>query len=194
MTQRVPTSLFEDNVDLSGKAVNLPDGSVVTADLADAAVTAAKAAAGVPIQSVGTTSGAVATGSTIIPRDDTIPQISEGTQFLSCAITPLFAASILQVDAVLFASASVTSDIVAALFRDSGANALAVGSSYGSTALGIVCVSFRHRVVAGSVSPTTFTVRAGPISAGTLTVNGSGGGRYYGNVFASSITITEIKA
>lgn len=150
--------------------------------------------AAIVVQNVHTQTGAVATGTAIIPRDDTIPQISEGTQFLSCAITPTAAANILQVDVVLFASASVTSDIVVALFRDSGANALAVGSSYGSTALGIVCVSFRHRVVAGSVSPTTFTVRAGPISAATLTVNGSGGGRYYGNVFSSSITITEIKA
>jgi hypothetical protein len=192
--QQVSASLFESNMDLSNKVVILPDGSVVSADLADAAVTAAKIAAGVPIQSVSATSGAVATGTAIIPRDDTIPQISEGTEFLSRAITPLSATNVLQVDVVLFASASVTSDIVAALFRDSGANALAVGSSYGSTALGIVCVSFRYRVVAGSVSPTTFTVRAGPISAGTLTVNGSGGGRYYGNVFSSSITITEIKA
>lgn len=41
---------------------------------------------------------------------------------------------------------------------------------------------------------TTFTVRAGPITAGTVTVNGASGGRYYGGVYASSIIVSEFKA
>lgn len=156
------------------------------------AVAAAKLAGDI-VQVLSTQTGAVSTGTTIIPRDDTIPQITEGTQVLSRAITPSNAANILQIDVVLHASCSVTSDIVAALFQDSGANAVAVASMYATTNVGVMAVVLRHRMVAGTVSATTFSVRAGPITAGTLTVNGSSGGRYYGGVYASSITITEIK-
>lgn len=146
------------------------------------------------IQTVTSATGAVATGTTIIPRDDTIPQNTEGTQFLSVAITPTSATSILEIEAVLMLSCSVTSDVIAALFRDSNANALAVASQYATTNLGVMEVVLIHRVVAGSTAATTFAVRAGPMTAGTVTFNGASGGRYYGGVMASSITVTEIKA
>jgi hypothetical protein len=150
--------------------------------------------AGAVAQVVSSQTGAVSTGTTIIPRDDTIPQNTEGTEFLSCAITPTSASNVLQIDVVLHASCSVTSDIVAALFQDSAAGALSVGSMYATTAVGVMAIVLRHRMTAGTTSATTFRVRAGPITAGTVTFNGSSGGRYYGGVYASSITITEIKA
>jgi hypothetical protein len=55
-----------------------------------------------------------------------------------------------------------------------------------------MCIVLVHRVAAGSTNPTTFRVRAGPITAGTVTVNGASGGRYYGGVYASSITVREM--
>ena len=192
--QQVPAALLEQTLNLSTKAVILPDGSVVTADLADGAVTGSKVAGGAVVQSVNSSTGAVATGTTTIPRDDTIPQNTEGTQFLSQSITPLSATNILQIDVVLFASCSVVSDIIAALFQGAGANAIAVASNYASTSLGVACVVLRHRMVAGTTSPVSFAVRAGPMTAGTVTLNGASGGRYYGGAMASSITITEIKA
>jgi hypothetical protein len=88
----------------------------------------------------------------------------------------------------------VASDIVAALFRDSGADALAAASAYATTSLGVMAVVLRHRLVAGSTASTTFTLRAGPITAGTVTVNGASGGRYYGGVYASSLIVSEFKA
>jgi hypothetical protein len=159
---------------------------------ADVATQAELDAASLLKQTVQTVSGAVATGTAIIPRDDTIPQITEGTEFLTRAITPTAAANILEVEVVLHVSCSVTSDVVAALFRDSTANALAVASQYATTAQGVMGIVLTHRVAAGSTSPTTFRVRAGPISAGTVTVNGAAGGRYYGGAYASSITVREL--
>jgi hypothetical protein len=40
------------------------------------------------LQVVNTTTGAVATGTTVMPFDDTIPQSGEGDQYMSLAITP----------------------------------------------------------------------------------------------------------
>ena len=45
-------------------------------------------ATGVPVQMASVGYSAVATGTTALPQDDTIPQNTEGTEFLSVAITP----------------------------------------------------------------------------------------------------------
>ena len=150
--------------------------------------------AGAVVQVLNTQTGAVATGTTVIPRDDTLPQSTEGTSVFSLAITPTNASNILDIQVVLFGSCSVVSDIIAALFQDAGASAIAVASSYATTTLGVMCVVLRYRMTAGTTSSTTFSVRAGPMTAGTLTINGAAAGRYYGGAFTSSITITEIKA
>lgn len=180
MTTRIPATMVAADV-------------ATQAELDVVAAAAAAKLAGDVVQTVNSASGAVATGTTVIPRDDTIPQNTEGTEFLTRAITPTSATNILDIEVVLHASCSVTTDIVAALFQDSTANALAVASQYATTSVGVMSLVLRYRMTAGTTSATTFKVRAGPITAGTLTVNGSAGGRYYGGVYASSITITEIK-
>ena len=116
--------------------------------------------------------GAVATGTTQIPIDDTIPQNTEGDQYLSLAITPTNALSTLIIDVVAYLASSV--------------------APIGMTTAGYVLpVIFRHSMVAGTTSATTFKVRAGGGGAGTTTFNGSGGARLLGGVYASSITIRE---
>lgn len=149
---------------------------------------------GAVVQSVSTQTGAVATGTTILPFDNTIPQITEGNEYLTRSITPTDAANILQIDVsvVLASNFAGTTALVAALFRDSTANALAAGTMISSSANAPVTISFRHRMVAGSVSATTFRVRCGSSGAGTTTFNGNAGTGALGGVMASSITITEI--
>ena len=143
------------------------------------------------IKQVNTQTGAVATGTTTIPFDDTIPQNTEGTEFMTLAITPTSATNILfiQVDAIC--SYSIPNSMTAALFQDSTADALAVASEYQSTSTGITTISFNHTMTAGTTSSTTFKVRIGGETAGTLTFNGISAGRKMGGVYASSITITE---
>lgn len=160
----------------------------------DVATQAELDAAVAVVQVAATQSGALATGTAIIPRDDTIPQITEGFEVLTQAFTPTRAANILEIEVVLHASCSVTSDVVAALFQDAGVNALAVASQYATTAQGVMCIVLRHRVAAASTAARTYRVRVGPITAGTVTINGTGGARYYGGVYASSITVREIRA
>lgn len=181
------------SADTTGRA-KMADGFLTTAKLADNAVTAAKADVGMVVQVANVMVGAMSTTTTLIPADDTIPQITEGAEFMTLAITPKSATNKLKIEVVLHASNSVAGDFVtAALFQDSTANALAAGLERSDSAGG-KAVTFTHFMTAGSTSAMTFRVRAGGNAAGTVTFNGSAGARRMGGVMASSITITEIKA
>lgn len=148
------------------------------------------------VQQVRFKTGALATGTTLIPNDDTIPQITEGDEYMTLAITPSSATSILRVEVLINMSSSVLADIIAALFQDATASALAANlqSMSAAGASGFVNqLSISYDMVAGTTSSTTFRVRAGASSANTLTVNGFGGARKMGGVMYSSITITELR-
>lgn len=146
-------------------------------------------------QVVNYTTGAVATGTTIIPSDDTIPQNTEGDQYMTLAITPTASNSVLKIDVVVqLAHSAAGGRILAALFQDSTANALAASTQGFVDASKPLMLSFTHYMTAGTTSSTTFKVRAGSAQAGTTTFNGSAGARLYGGVSSSSITITEIAA
>lgn len=142
-------------------------------------------------QIVDTRTGAVATGTTVLPFDDSIPQNTEGDQYMSLSITPTNSSSVLLIEVAGFASHSASTTIIAALFQDTTANALASAAHYQPTATALVNLGFSYYMTAGTTSATTFKVRIGAPAAGTTTFNGVVGARYLGGVFASSITITE---
>ncbi len=144
------------------------------------------------VQVVNTQTSAVATGTTIIPADDTIPQITEGDQYMTRTITPKHADNILLIDVVLLRSGSVAAKSTVSLFVGATANALATACTQIRDVADQNTISFRHRMVAGATSELTFRVRAGMHSAGTTTVNGEAGVRFWGGTSASSITITEL--
>jgi hypothetical protein len=144
-------------------------------------------------QVVNTQTGASATGTTLIPYDDTIPQITEGDEYMTLAITPTSAANRLVIEVVFFGTVTnVLTRVVVALFQDATSAALAVGMHENSAGGHIACVKFTHAMLAGSTSATTFRVRAGGTAAGTMTFNGAAGSRLFGGKFASSITISEV--
>jgi len=145
------------------------------------------------VQVVNYQTGAVATGSTTIPIDDTIPQITEGDEYMTLVITPTNVNNKLLIEVVLNASHSAAVVyIVAALFKNATADALAAGYEIRRTASDPATIVFNHYMAAGTVSAITFRVRAGGHTAGTLTFNGIAAGRIFGGVMVSSITITEI--
>jgi len=143
-------------------------------------------------QVVNVTDGAVDTGTTALPNDDSIPQITEGDEYMTLAITPASATSKLKIEVTVNASHSVAHAIVVALFQDTTANALAAAAQYQGSGDGMVCVSFTHYMTAGTTSATTFRVRAGGATGATTTFNGQGAARRFGGIISSSITITEI--
>lgn len=146
------------------------------------------------IQLASNTDGAVATGTTTVPYDDTIPQITEGTQFMTQAITPTSAANLLQVEALLMLAPGTNGvSVTAALFQDATAGALAV-SHDPSGVQEPFPVAISHMMLAGTISSTTFRARAGGNSATTTNFNGSGAARKFGGVMGSRMTVREMMA
>lgn len=147
---------------------------------------------GFVVQRVYTSSGAVATGNTSFPNDDTIPQITEGTEFITRAITPLSTTNRLLIQVVAYLADNTETVIGGALFQDATAAALAAGQ-ISTIADRMSMLVINHEMAAGTVSSTTFRFRAGSDS-GTTTFNGVAGSRKLGGVVSSSITITEVQA
>jgi hypothetical protein len=150
------------------------------------------------LQVVNIETGALVTGSTIMPADDSIPQKTEGIEVMTLAITPTSATNKLKIEVVCcMGNASADNALTAALFQDDTANALAaiLEDTYNDGNFAHT-VHFIHYMTAGTTSATTFKVRAGSDLSGTVYFNGAGvtTARLLGGVMASSITITEIAA
>ena len=145
------------------------------------------------IQIVNVQTGAVATGTTLMPEDNTIPQKTEGDEYMTLAITPTNSSNKLHIQVVALLAKDASQWMSVALFQDSTAGAIAAtamhkGDAYSNT------VVLTHYMTAGTTSETTFKFRAGKGASGTTTFNGVASARQYGGVAASSITITEISA
>jgi len=147
------------------------------------------------VQVVNTQTGALATGTTQIPMDDTIPQITEGFEVMTRTITPIFATSKLLINVVTHLSAGANSLPTTALFEGTTANAIASSFShqYGLEDYPKVH-NFNHFMTAGTTSTLTFRVRIGMNQSGDVTFNGRNESRRHGGTVASSITIMEISA
>lgn len=154
---------------------------------------AALAGASNLVQRVITTLATVQTGTTTIPDDDTKPQNTEGDEYMTRAITPTSATNKLVFEIQLHVAFSVAGrPVIIALFQDTTADALAADYVYLASSSWGTVGRLRFEMVAGTTSSTTFKVRAGGITAGTLTVNGLSGARKLGGALISSITIDEI--
>lgn len=145
------------------------------------------------VQIVNTQTGAVATGTTLTPIDDTIPQKTEGDEYMSLAITPTSATNKLKIDIVVVFHC--VRQITFHLHQDDNNDAIAVASrDRGATSDEPNTIAFTHYMVAGTTSATTFKLRAGLQASDTMTFNGYNGNRMWAGECASSITITEIEA
>ncbi len=140
--------------------------------------------------------GALASGTTVMPNDDTIPQSTEGDQYMSQAITPTFQGNVLQIEHVGNYGNGSVAYIGVALFQDSTANALA--TSYfvpAGISQGNWVIPLGWQMLAATVVATTFKVRAGSTS-GTVAFNGTSTGpaRRFGGSLSSFLSIREIMA
>lgn len=162
--------------------------------LSSSAVTALVAAGSVR-QIVSTSTGAVATGSTALPFDNTIPQNTEGDQYQTLTITPKSSTSILIIWVVWNGANTTGSETMTlALFQDSTANALAAVAQNQATASGITNFSLVYKMTSGTTSATTFKVRVGTNGGSTVTFNGVAAGQRLGGAMLSSMTIMEVGA
>ena len=171
---------------------------ITTESLLDGEITAAKFATGVGeskvVQVVNVQSASYATGTTALPMDGSIPQISEGNEFMTLAVTPTSASNKLIIHVILYGAGSAAQQYSCALFQDSTANALSVDSHYSQGANEKYSnFVIHHYMAAGTTSATTFKVRMGHTGGATAFFNGSHDANLdHGAANKSSITIWEI--
>ena len=146
------------------------------------------------IQTVNVLDHTRATGSTIIPWDNTIPQSGEGNQYMSLAITPTNALNSLLIRVVANLSLNASGRMTGALFKNDDTSAIAAATCNSDGNSDINQIIVEHYMPAGSTSPITFKFRAGGSIAGTTIFNGNISEQKFGGVINSSITIQEIKA
>ena len=154
------------------------------------------------LQVVNTQTGAVATGTTTMPNDDTIPQITEGDQYLSLAITPASTSNKLIVIVEWNGSNNTaSSQLVGCLFNtaihSTNAQAVSYCSLGGNGGTNKVSqLSMTYYLAAPSTSASTFLFRVGSHQSSTTAMNTGIGNQNskFGGVTNSSITILEISA
>lgn len=164
------TKMIVDVIPVSGKAV-VPSGIVQQVYAED------------------TASHAFATSP--IPADNTIPQSTEGDEWITLSITPKNAANLLLINVNVMVSCAGLG--VIALFKDTDTDALAVAGVRPPDTSVITSGTLIYRRTAGGTSAITFKVRVG-VSTGTFYVNRTSSGALYGGAMVSSICITEIAA
>ena len=145
------------------------------------------------VQVVNALDGAVATGTTNAVADNTIPQNTEGDEYMTLAITPTNTNNKLLIQVVGNFAINAADNLVMALFQDSTANALAAVQWFNAGANHSQQINLNHFMTAGTTSSTTFKIRAGETGSNTVTFNGAGGTRVFGGNGSSSITISEIR-
>ena len=180
------------NVVGSGGTSTSGSGSTIT-------VTSSGGGGGGVVQQVQTSTASYSTITTYIPFDDTIPQITEGTQIFSLAITPSDASNILVFDISFMFGANdsgVRGNV--ALFQGATTNAIYATGKYFLDPDDFDNFTARYYKTAGTTSSTTFTVRVGSQtgSGKSLYINGAGSlvgaaSRKFGGVSLATFTITE---
>jgi hypothetical protein len=134
---------------------------------------------------------AQATGTTTMPIA-ALPTTSTGNQYMSLAITPTNASSILEIECYLLLSNTAANHISAALFVSGNSNALTAAAEYQASTSGAVQLALKYWMVAGTTSALTFTVNAGGNAAGTTSFNGASGAVLFGGTAPmSSMIIRE---
>lgn len=133
----------------------------------------------------------------IIPIDDTIPQITEGSQALTASILLNSPKNkvVIEVDGAFAMGGGTAGTVVFALFRGSEANAIAVAASTAAGVNLLTPVRLMWEDAPGSIygnGPVTYTVRVGP-GAGTARLNGTSTGRLFGGAMRATLKVREIQ-
>lgn len=165
-------------------------GTVLTSNGA-AALPTFQSVSGSIVQIQRTTSTAGASTTAIIPADNTIPQIGEGSEYFTVSITPTNSSNVLQIEVFIPVITIATGGVygfIGALFVDATANSLAAcfGSIYAQH------MYMQFNTTAGSTSARTYRFRYGVSSAGTAYCNTTAGGDIFSTACIAYIQVTEI--
>lgn len=125
-----------------------------------------------------------------IPLDDTTPLISEGTEILTANITPRSSSNKIRITIDGFGYTTGTGAVgIWAIFRDSTciyAKVQGINPIY-------VDISTTYVDSPASTSEKTYSVRISSNNLGSIYMNGSNAGRYFGGVAACTMRLEEIE-
>jgi len=132
----------------------------------------------------------------LIPLDDTIPQITEGGEITTATITPTSSSNKILISVVMQVANDNAGNLsTIALFRNSVSDALAASWARTIAANNPNSpMTIEYLDSPATTSPVTYRVRGG-YSAGsssTFQVNGGSGARYFGGALTSGITLMEV--
>lgn len=131
---------------------------------------------------------------TQIPWDDTIPQVTEGTQIISVTMTAHAATNTFRIRFCGEVATSASSWVVAALFVDGAANAVSgTGVLCEETAGSGRAIAFDYVYAPGDTAAHTISIRVGPDAAVTVRMNGAATARRLGGIMAAALTWNEVK-
>ncbi len=129
----------------------------------------------------------------VIPYDNTIPQVGEGTELLSAVITTQAASSLLEITAVVHGDLDGAYYGLVAVFLDGAANAISACAQANSTIDGEQCFVVRAVVPAVTAAAHTVSVRVGVSNAAAhLFINGINSGQKLGGAEKATLTVREI--
>lgn len=128
---------------------------------------------------------------TTIPFDDTIPQNTEGTEIINSTYTMIDSSNKIRVRFVCAGAHSTGMAVVAALFRDSVADALSSAAVTG-TAGGFSNLEVPPVEITPAAASIDLKIRMG-VSAGTYYLNGNASNRLFGGVQKAVMVIEEIR-
>lgn len=124
------------------------------------------------LQRVSSTTISDSTVNTTTPAfDSSAPQVGEGEQIMSLAITPLLSTTLVQVRVYLtFTNGTTPMDVVFGLFRNGAASAVAAEGGNQTATQGQAMIFYSESP--GSTSTITYTIRAG-VSTSSITIPGT---------------------
>lgn len=133
-------------------------------------------------------------GTTNFAFGDNAPTNTEGTEILTCSITPKSTTNklIIRFNARVAGDASNTVGV--ALFVNGTSTSISAEQFTVPSADAGTTLSDEYVMTAGTTSALTFSLRVGCASSHTWYVNGTSAGRRFGGTMKTAITVTEIKA
>jgi hypothetical protein len=129
-----------------------------------------------------------------IANDDSIPLNTEGLEIATLAVTPRSASSVLRIKiGVCWTTNGGTCPLIAAVFVDSTANAIAAGSFWPEVNVTVSNnAMYEWEIAAGSTTARTYKLRVGPGTAGILYLNGDNTARQLGGLQQCFISVEEV--